>query len=69
LATLITNALPILAGTVVLGEHLPHGALGAIRVLAFVAVIVGASLLAAPERQVAQGAPANGSGGDAPSHA
>ncbi|MGH2971354.1 MAG: hypothetical protein ACRDNM_03995 [Gaiellaceae bacterium] len=46
LATLLTNALPIAAGTVVLGEPVPTGALGALRVLAFVAVTIGAILLA-----------------------
>lgn len=49
LATLITNAVPIAAGTVVLGEHIPSGALGVIRVLAFAAVTAGAILLARPE--------------------
>ena len=46
LATLATNALPIAAATVVLDEPLPGGALGAIRVVAFVAVVLGAVLLA-----------------------
>jgi hypothetical protein len=50
LATLFTNALPIAAGTVVLGEPVPTGALGAIRVLAFVAVTAGAILLARRSR-------------------
>lgn len=50
LATLLTNALPIAAGTIVLGEPVPAGALGALRVLAFVAVIAGAILLTAPAR-------------------
>lgn len=49
LATLLTNALPIVAGTVVLGEPVPGGVLGALRVLAFVAVTAGAILLAAPD--------------------
>jgi len=48
LATLMTNALPILAGTVVLHEPVPSGALGVLRVLAFVLVIAGAVLIAAP---------------------
>jgi hypothetical protein len=48
LATLLTNAIPIAAGTVVLGEPLPGGALGAVRVLAFASVTVGAILLARP---------------------
>jgi hypothetical protein len=46
LATLATNALPIAAGTVVLDEPLPGGALGALRLAAFVAVVTGAVLLA-----------------------
>ena len=50
LATLLTNALPIAAGTVVLGEPVPTGALGAVRVLAFVAVTAGAILLARRSR-------------------
>ena len=50
LATLFTNAVPIAAGTVVLGEHIPSGALGVIRVIAFAAVTAGAILLARPER-------------------
>jgi hypothetical protein len=49
LATLATNALPILAGTIVLGEPVPSGALGAARVLAYLAVVAGAILLAAPD--------------------
>jgi drug/metabolite transporter (DMT)-like permease len=51
LATLLTNALPILAGTIVLEEPVPSGALGALRVLAFVAVTIGAVLLARPADQ------------------
>ena len=46
LATLVTNALPIAAGAVVLAEPLPGGALGAVRALAFAAVVIGAVLLA-----------------------
>jgi hypothetical protein len=49
LATLFTNVLPITAGRVVLGESLPPGALGALRVAAFVAVSAGAFLLAQPD--------------------
>jgi hypothetical protein len=48
IATLLTNALPILAGTIVLGEPVPSGAFGALRLLAFVAVSAGAVLLASP---------------------
>ncbi len=54
LATLLTNVLPILAGTLVLDEPVPSGALGVLRVLAFVAVTVGAVLLARPEAQPAK---------------
>ena len=50
LATLFTNALPIAAGTVVLHEQVPTGALGVIRVIAFAAVTAGAILLARRER-------------------
>jgi hypothetical protein len=57
LATLLTNALPILAATVVLNEPVPSGALGAARLLAFVAVTLGAVLLAAPDTALAEHAP------------
>jgi hypothetical protein len=50
LATLLTNALPIAAGTVVLGEPVPSGAYGALRIVAFAGVTVGAILLARPDR-------------------
>jgi hypothetical protein len=49
LAMLLTNALPIAAGAVVLDEGVPSGASGALRVVAFAAVTVGAGLLARPE--------------------
>jgi hypothetical protein len=50
LATLFTNAVPIAAGTIVLAEPVPGGALGAVRVLAFAAVTIGAVLLARPDK-------------------
>jgi hypothetical protein len=50
LATLLTNALPIAAGTVVLDEPVPSGALGAVRLFAFAAVVIGAVLLARPPK-------------------
>jgi hypothetical protein len=53
LATLLTNALPIAAGTVVLGEPVPSGALGGLRIAAFAAVTLGAILLARPDRGAA----------------
>lgn len=49
LATLLTNALPIAAGTIVLHEPVPGGALGVLRIFAFVAVTISAILLAAPD--------------------
>ena len=48
-ATLLTNALPIVAGAALFHEGLPDGALGALRVLAFVAVVAGAAGLARAE--------------------
>jgi hypothetical protein len=50
LATLLTNALPIAAGTIVLGEPVPSGAYGVLRVLAFGLVTAGAILLARRSR-------------------
>jgi hypothetical protein len=50
-ATLLTNALPIAAGTVVLDEPVPSGAYGALRILAFAAVTAGGVLLASPQDQ------------------
>jgi drug/metabolite transporter (DMT)-like permease len=49
LAVLLTNALPIAAGTAILGEDLPGGAYGGLRVAAFAAVTAGAFLLARPK--------------------
>jgi hypothetical protein len=57
LATLLTNALPIAAGTVALGEPVPSGAFGGVRILAFAAVTVGAILLARPDRGARRPAP------------
>jgi hypothetical protein len=50
-ATLLTNALPIVAGTIVLDEPVPSGALGWVRLAAFAAVVIGAILLTRPERR------------------
>ena len=47
LSTLLTNALPIVAGTVLFHERLPSGPVGVVRVSAFAAVVAGAVLLAA----------------------
>jgi hypothetical protein len=61
LATLLTNALPIAAGMIVFHEPLPAGWVGAVRVAAFAAVVVGAFLLAgrvkAPAAPEAAGEP------------
>ena len=51
LATLLTNALPIAAGSVVLDEPVPGGAYGGLRIAAFAAVTAGAFLLARPKEQ------------------
>ncbi len=56
LATLLTNALPIAAGTIVLHEPVPSGAFGGVRVLAFAAVTAGAFLLADGGRPAATAA-------------
>jgi hypothetical protein len=48
IATLLTNALPIAAGTVLLHESVPSGPSGVLRVLAFAAVVTGAIMLARP---------------------
>jgi drug/metabolite transporter (DMT)-like permease len=45
LATLLTSALPILAGMIVFHEPLPAGWVGAARIASFAAVIAGAVLL------------------------
>jgi S-formylglutathione hydrolase FrmB len=48
LATLWTNALPIVAGMAVFGEPLPGGLLGAARIAAFGTLVAGAALLTRP---------------------
>jgi hypothetical protein len=50
IGTLFTNAVPIVAGTVLLAEPVPAGPFGVLRVAAFCAVIIGAILLASPDR-------------------
>lgn len=54
LASLLTSAVPIAAGTIVLQEAVPSGVLGALRILAFAAVTAGAILLATPDPQPAK---------------
>jgi hypothetical protein len=53
LATLLTNSIPIAAGTTIFHEPLPAGAFGILRVIAFATAVVSAVLLA---RQGAIGA-------------
>jgi len=52
LSSFCTNALPIAGGILVYHEHVPHGALGALRVLAFACVVIGAAAVARKERPV-----------------
>ena len=52
LSTLLTNALPIVAGTVLFHEPVPHGVLGAARLAAFAAVVAGAVLLGMKKAEV-----------------
>ncbi|UGS37811.1 hypothetical protein [Capillimicrobium parvum] len=66
IATLLTNALPIAAATTILGEDIPSGPLGAVRVLSFVAVIGGAVLLARGTPEAASPARAVTVSGDPP---
>ena len=47
-ATLFTNAVPIVAGMVLFHEPLPSGPLGALRLVSFAAVVAGAALLTRP---------------------
>jgi hypothetical protein len=51
MASIWTNALPIVAGTVLFAEELPSGVRGATRALAFACVVVAAALLARPAGQ------------------
>jgi hypothetical protein len=45
IATLTTNAVPIVAGFVLFRERLPHGTAGALQVAAFSSIVVSATLL------------------------
>jgi hypothetical protein len=57
-ATLVLNSVPIAAGVALYHEHLPSGALGVVRVLAFACTVGGASLL----MMRASGSPEEGDG-------
>ena len=63
LAVLWTNALPIVAGTVLFGESVPGGWRGAARVAAFVLVLVGAVALSRRQPVPAPELGLTGSGG------
>jgi hypothetical protein len=54
-STLITNAVPILAGITVFAERMPGGAAGVLRGFGFAATVLGAALLAVTGRAVAAG--------------
>ena len=56
-ATLFTNAIPIVGGMILFHEPMPSGVLGVARALAFAAVVSGAVLLtrASPEAPLAEG--------------
>jgi len=58
IATLLTNALPIAAGTTLFGEGL--GALPLLRTLAFACTVAGATLLARPAAEPAAAEPVPG---------
>jgi hypothetical protein len=60
LSTLLTNALPIVAGTVLFHEPVPSGWIGAVRIVAFAAVVAGAVLLGTPGKDPAQASDAAG---------
>lgn len=53
LATMLTNAVPIAAGTSIYHEPLPGGLAGAARILAFACVVAGAVVLAHDEHAAA----------------
>jgi hypothetical protein len=61
-ATLLTNALPIAAGFVIFTESLPGGILGALRVVAFVLVVLGAAALGTRGTAVGDSVPAQALG-------
>jgi hypothetical protein len=64
IATLLTNAVPIAAGAIVLDEPVPSGALGVLRVLAFAAVCAGAFLLARPDAPAPEARPRSAAAGE-----
>ena len=63
IATLLTNALPIVAGMTIFGEPLPEGWLGAVRIAAFACVVIGAVFLGERRHPAARARRPNGAGG------
>lgn len=56
-ATLFTDALPIVAGTVVYREPFPDGTLGVLRIAAFVLLVIGATALTRDDAMTKPGCP------------
>lgn len=54
MSTLLNNALPIMAGIVAFHERLPAAPFGVVRAAGFVVVVLGAAMLARPERPALQ---------------
>jgi hypothetical protein len=48
ISTMVTNAVPIAAGVVLLRETIPSGVQGTLRIAAFASLVVSAALLAEP---------------------
>ena len=51
---MLNNALPIMAGIVAFHERLPAAPFGVVRAAGFVVVVLGAAMLARPERPALQ---------------
>ena len=59
IATLLTNALPIVAGMTIFSEPLPNGVLGGVRIAAFCAVVAGGFFLGERKHGHAASSPAS----------
>lgn len=57
LSSFCTNALPIVGGILIFHESVPQGVLGALRVLAFACVVLGAAAVARRDRMTEEPAP------------
>jgi hypothetical protein len=66
IATLFTNALPIVAGETIFAEPRPQGWLGIVRVVSFGVVIAGAVALSRHQHGAAGATPGGGESQDAP---